>query len=114
MPARFLSQPRTSARVHPGDQPVYRLRLLTTGRSRGRLCRMPTRRFCAIIAALGAIALAPAAHSAAAQTYYVDAAVGSDSNDGKTTSTAWHTLCHVNYDVTLNPGDVVLFKGGYR
>ena len=44
-------------------------------------------------------------------TYYVDATLGDDDNNGTTTSTAWKTLYKVN-TVHLYPGDNVLFKRG--
>src|ERR1035438_2422919 len=44
-----------------------------------------------------------------ATTYYVDncVTVGSDSNNGTSTSTPWLTMAHVNA-ASLNPGDTVL------
>lgn len=44
------------------------------------------------------------------KTYYVSA-VGSDSNDGLSSSTPWQTISKVN-GTTLAPGDAVLFRGG--
>src|ERR1035441_848957 len=48
-----------------------------------------------------------------ATTYYVDncVTVGSDSNNGTSTSTPWLTIAHVNVQ-SFNPGDSVLFQGG--
>jgi hypothetical protein len=46
-----------------------------------------------------------------ATTYYVDncVTVGSDSNNGTSTSTPWRTIAHVNAQ-SFNPGDSVLFE----
>jgi hypothetical protein len=44
-------------------------------------------------------------------TYYVDATSGSDSNDGKSTSTPWQTISKVNSQ-SFSPGDHILFKRG--
>src|ERR1019366_1909351 len=46
-----------------------------------------------------------------ATTYYVDncVTVGSDSNNGTSTSTPWLTVAHVNAQ-SFNPGDSVLFQ----
>jgi hypothetical protein len=44
------------------------------------------------------------------QSYFVSAA-GSDAADGKTSSTPWLTIAHVN-TVALQPGDSVSFRGG--
>lgn len=46
-----------------------------------------------------------------ATTYYVDncVTIGSDSNDGTSTSTPWLTIAHVNAH-TFSPGDSVLFQ----
>ncbi len=46
-----------------------------------------------------------------ATTYYVDncVVVGSDSNNGTSTSTPWLTIAHVNAQ-SFNPGDSVLFQ----
>src|SRR5439155_206440 len=44
-------------------------------------------------------------------TYYVDDVAGNDSNSGTSESTAWRTLGKVS-NVTLAPGDRVLFKRG--
>src|SRR6187200_3313205 len=44
-------------------------------------------------------------------TYYV-AASGSDANPGTSPATAWRTVSRVNR-ADLNPGDAVLFQGGY-
>ncbi|AFZ67061.1 Ig-like domain-containing protein [Deinococcus peraridilitoris] len=46
------------------------------------------------------------------QRYYVDASAGSDSNDGRTPSTAWRTLTPVN-NADLNAGDGVYLRRGY-
>lgn len=43
--------------------------------------------------------------------YFVDAAVGSDSNDGKSQSTAWKTFANVN-NTTFAAGDRILLKKG--
>jgi parallel beta-helix repeat protein len=53
-----------------------------------------------------------------ATTYYIDFAGGNDTNTGKTHASAWkHAPGDTNAtgnagSVTLNPGDLVLFKGG--
>jgi hypothetical protein len=44
-------------------------------------------------------------------TYYVDAAGGSDGNDGLSPSTAWKTLAKINA-TTFLPGNRILFKAG--
>lgn len=44
-------------------------------------------------------------------TYYVDAAGGNDSFDGKSPTTAWRTITKVN-SKTFQPGNVILFKCG--
>ncbi len=44
-------------------------------------------------------------------TYYVDYSGGNDSNDGRSSSSAWKTISKIN-NSTLNPGDEVLFKRG--
>jgi hypothetical protein len=44
-------------------------------------------------------------------TYFLDAAQGSDSNDGRSPETAWQTLGKLN-TVSLAAGDVILFKAG--
>jgi len=49
--------------------------------------------------------------SAANTTYYVDSAAGSDTANGKSTTTAWKTLTKVN-SVTFQPGDKILLKRG--
>ncbi len=46
-----------------------------------------------------------------AETYYVDATSGLDSNDGLSETSAWQTIEIVNGG-TFNPGDVILFKCG--
>lgn len=69
------------------------------------------RRLWPVIALSAAAVLYPGAAQAAATTYYVDSAAGSDSNAGTTTATAWKTLTKVNARA-FNPGDVVLFKRG--
>jgi hypothetical protein len=52
--------------------------------------------------------LAPSAH---ASKYYVSASQGSDNNDGRSPTTPWHTIAHVNQQ-RLNPGDSVLLRRG--
>lgn len=44
-------------------------------------------------------------------TYYVDSALGSDSNDGLSASRPWRTIAKVNA-TSLTPGTTVLFKRG--
>ncbi|OAS17875.1 right-handed parallel beta-helix repeat-containing protein [Paenibacillus oryzisoli] len=48
---------------------------------------------------------------AAGATYYVDASIGNDGNDGISSEHAWKTITKLN-SVTLQPGDQVLFKRG--
>ena len=48
---------------------------------------------------------------ASATNYYVSSSSGSDSNDGKTSATAWKTISKVN-SKSLSAGDSVLFKKG--
>jgi hypothetical protein len=48
---------------------------------------------------------------AAGTTYYVDCAAGNDSNDGRSTGTAWRTTTRANQQ-TYGPGDQILFKRG--
>ena len=45
------------------------------------------------------------------KTYYVDASMGNDSNDGLTANSAWKSLEKVNTSKFL-PGDSILFKAG--
>jgi len=47
----------------------------------------------------------------AATDYYVDATSGSDSNSGRSTSSAWRTIDKVN-NYAFAPGDRILFKRG--
>lgn len=49
--------------------------------------------------------------SAHAATYYVDATLGSNSNNGTSVDTPWQTISKVN-GTTRSPGDIVLFKKG--
>ncbi|MBP6942606.1 MAG: right-handed parallel beta-helix repeat-containing protein [Candidatus Buchananbacteria bacterium] len=46
-----------------------------------------------------------------AATYYVDAQLGLDTNDGLTAATPWQTLAKVS-TTALQPGDTVLLRGG--
>ncbi|MFK4085173.1 hypothetical protein ACI2LF_13755 [Kribbella sp. NPDC020789] len=48
---------------------------------------------------------------AAATTYFVDSASGSDSNDGTSESTAWQSLAKVS-STTFAPGDTIRFHSG--
>jgi parallel beta-helix repeat protein len=48
---------------------------------------------------------------AGATTYYVDASLGNDANNGTTVGAPWATIARVNA-TKLNPGDTVLFKRG--
>jgi hypothetical protein len=48
---------------------------------------------------------------ASAATYYVDATLGSNSNNGTSVDTPWQTVGKIAI-VTLSPGDTVLFKKG--
>lgn len=43
--------------------------------------------------------------------YYVDAAAGDDSQDGRSPASAWQTVSRVN-SYHFQPGDVILFKSG--
>ncbi len=48
-------------------------------------------------------------------TYYVDSAIGSDSNDGLSPSTPWRTATHAFLNMNLGlygPGDAILFNRG--
>ena len=63
------------------------------------------------IVTLAAAALAVAAGSAQAATYYVDGATGTDALAGTTQATAWKTISRVN-SVRFVAGDTVLFRGG--
>ncbi|MFE3449931.1 discoidin domain-containing protein [Nonomuraea sp. NPDC059194] len=54
-----------------------------------------------------------AAQTAVGTTYYVDAAAGDDANSGQSTSAAWKSLAKAN-QLTLGPGDRLLFKAGQR
>ena len=47
----------------------------------------------------------------AATVYYVDAANGSDANNGRAPQTPWKTINKVNTSIFL-PGDSILFKRG--
>lgn len=49
--------------------------------------------------------------NASATTYYVSSSIGSDLNNGTSSSTPWQTVAHVNGQ-TFSPGDSVLFKRG--
>jgi hypothetical protein len=42
-------------------------------------------------------------------TYYVDATMGNDANDGLTPQTAWKTIAYLN-TFAFQPGDSILFK----
>lgn len=44
-------------------------------------------------------------------TYYIDATIGNDNNNGTSAATAWKTLTKVNAQ-QFSPGDQVLFKAG--
>src|SRR5690349_14912344 len=62
-----------------------------------------------LAAGIGLSGIMPA--SAAASTYYIDCAGGSDANNGTSTSTPWRTFANVN-SRTLVAGDSVLLKRG--
>ncbi|MBN1354441.1 MAG: right-handed parallel beta-helix repeat-containing protein, partial [Candidatus Omnitrophica bacterium] len=51
------------------------------------------------------------ASCAFAATYYVDATLGSDDNDGLSEGTAWQSLSKLN-QFTFSPGDTICFKAG--
>jgi hypothetical protein len=57
------------------------------------------------------VGLCAIAASSWAATFYVDAAVGVDTNDGLSTATAWKTVAKVNGS-TFAAGDQILFKRG--
>jgi hypothetical protein len=46
-----------------------------------------------------------------AQTYYIDANSGQDTNTGTSAASSWKTLTKVNA-ITFRPGDRILFKSG--
>ncbi len=78
--------------------------------------RLPDRRLRAralrrCAAAIAAVMVMGAPGLALAATYYVDAAAGSDSAAGTSTTTAWQTLAKVNA-TTFSAGDSILFKTG--
>ena len=52
-----------------------------------------------------------ASYALAGTIYYVDATSGSDSNNGRTPSSAWKSLNKVNNQL-FSPGDSILFKRG--
>ena len=54
---------------------------------------------------------ANACNGATSGAYYLDAAAGSDSNDGMSPATAWKTLTKIN-GVTLQPGNKLCLKAG--
>jgi hypothetical protein len=58
------------------------------------------------------LALAGAAHAEAGSRYYVDPS-GGDRHSGSSPSRAWRTVGRVNR-ASLDPGDVVVFRGGRR
>jgi parallel beta-helix repeat protein len=61
-----------------------------------------------LIGLLFLLAFAPALYAA---TYYVDATMGKDTNDGLAEVTAWKTIAKVNVSRFI-PGDQILFKRG--
>lgn len=63
------------------------------------------------IALLLLVALTPATVRAAAVTYHVDCAAGSDSASGTSPSSAWRSLGRAN-QASLRPGDRLLLKRG--
>jgi hypothetical protein len=60
---------------------------------------------------LGSSAVLAFSFDALAETYYVDAMDGRDTNNGLAEATAWKTIAKVNAS-TLEPGDQILFKRG--
>ncbi len=64
-----------------------------------------------VLVTLGTQVVAPIVQNTYANntTYYVDASLGSDANDGLTESGAWQTISRVNSGGFL-PGDQILFK----
>ncbi|GAA2150344.1 hypothetical protein GCM10009760_44640 [Kitasatospora kazusensis] len=56
------------------------------------------------------VAAAPAG-AATGHQYYVDCSAGSDTADGLSTGTAWHSLARVD-TVTFQPGDSILLRSG--
>jgi hypothetical protein len=63
--------------------------------------------FIVLIGLLFLLAFAPALYAA---TYYVDATLGKDTNDGLSQTAAWKTIAEVNMS-TFQPGDQIPFKG---
>jgi hypothetical protein len=50
-----------------------------------------------------------------ANSFFVDAVAGNDSNEGKSTNTAWKSIGKINKEIenkSFNPGDEILFKSG--
>lgn len=68
-----------------------------------------------LLLSLCLLALLPAvpAHAAAGTTYYVDAVAGSDANSGTSSGSAWQSLAKAG-QLTLGPGDRLLFRAGQR
>ncbi|WP_214322475.1 discoidin domain-containing protein [Nonomuraea sediminis] len=68
-----------------------------------------------LLLSLCLLALLPAvpAHAAAGTTYYVDAVAGSDANSGTSSASAWQSLAKAS-QLTLGPGDRLLFRAGQR
>ena len=64
-------------------------------------------------AAIATVSVASVAGPAAAASYYVDAAAGSDSAAGTSAATAWKTLAKVNAKIFV-AGDRILFHAGQR
>ncbi len=58
-----------------------------------------------------AAAPATTTSSSNGRVYYVDATLGSDANDGTSTSRPWKSLAKV-HNTTFQPGDTILFKRG--
>lgn len=68
-------------------------------------------RFVSILLAVVIVALPMTAHAAEGTVYYIDAADGSDSSDGKSPANAWQTVEPIK-SISLSAGDSILFKRG--
>ncbi|RPE36162.1 discoidin domain-containing protein [Kitasatospora cineracea] len=79
--------------------------------SRHRTRRTLVPALATLVAAVGGAGLATSPAHAAATTYYVDAAAGSDSNAGTSSAAPWQSLAKVNA-TAFQPGDTVAFKAG--
>jgi hypothetical protein len=64
--------------------------------------------FILLIGLLFLLTFTPALYAA---TYYVDATLGKDTNNGLSQTTAWKTIAKVNAS-RFSPGDQIPFQGG--